>query len=317
MPPDLPLGGRRGKTTRVDGAPFEELTLETPGLKLAAKAWGPRDAPAVLALHGWLDNAGSFDRLAPLLPGLRIVALDLPGHGYSGHHGAGHLYAFVDLVSQAHWASVALDWSQFMVVGHSLGAAIGATLAGTFPDRVVKLALLDGLGPLTEPAATAPERLARALDEQADRVRVGRAKPRYASREEVARRLCAVNSSLSAASVQCLLQRGLRELDDGQVTWRTDRRLRLPSRLRLTEEQVLAFLGRIACPTLFVRAEHGFVLDSDFARRQLDAIDDLSVEQVPGGHHVHLDSPERVAPLLRTFLSELGRNTGTDSDRPS
>lgn len=299
----------------MDGAPVEELTLETPGLKLAAKAWGPRDAPLVLALHGWLDNAGSFDRLAPLLPGLRVVALDLPGHGHSGHHGPGHLYAFVDLVAQVHWASLALGWSRFVVVGHSLGASIGATLAGTFPDRVVKLVLLDGLGPLTESAATAPERLARALNEQSSRVREGRRKPHYASPGEVARRLSAANSSLSKEGVQCLLRRGLRQLDDGQVTWRTDRRLRLPSRLRLTEEQVLAFLGRIACPTLFVRAEHGFVLDGASARRQLDAVEDLRVEQVPGGHHVHLDHPEVVAPLLTGFLSDLRRNAPSEPDR--
>jgi hypothetical protein len=38
----------------------------------------------VIALHGWLDNANSFARLAPQLKGLRIVALDLAGHGYSG-----------------------------------------------------------------------------------------------------------------------------------------------------------------------------------------------------------------------------------------
>ena len=61
----------------------EELELPTPYLRLTARAWGPTDGVPVLALHGWLDNAASFDALAPQLPETRLVALDLPGHGGS------------------------------------------------------------------------------------------------------------------------------------------------------------------------------------------------------------------------------------------
>ena len=63
----------------------EELELQTPYLRLSARAWGPPDGVPVLALHGWLDNAASFDPLASLLPGVRLVAVDLPGHGGSDH----------------------------------------------------------------------------------------------------------------------------------------------------------------------------------------------------------------------------------------
>ena len=69
-----------------------ELTLDLPHLRLAARAWGDPSLPPLLALHGWLDNAASFDRLAPLLcEHFHIVALDLPGHGRSGHRPAGTL----------------------------------------------------------------------------------------------------------------------------------------------------------------------------------------------------------------------------------
>ena len=67
--------------------------------RLAALSWGRADAPTWLALHGWLDNAASFTRLAPLLVealDIRIVALDFRGHGHSAHAPQGGDYALCD-----------------------------------------------------------------------------------------------------------------------------------------------------------------------------------------------------------------------------
>lgn len=80
----------------------EELRLECAlplsSIRLAAMAWGHSAGLPVLALHGWLDNAASFARLAPLLPDWRIVALDLAGHGHSKHRPAGCRYHLMDYV---------------------------------------------------------------------------------------------------------------------------------------------------------------------------------------------------------------------------
>lgn len=50
------------------------------------KWWGPRDKQPIIAIHGWQDNAGTFDPLIELLPtNLSILCIDLPGHGRSSH----------------------------------------------------------------------------------------------------------------------------------------------------------------------------------------------------------------------------------------
>ena len=90
-----------------------DLTLELPRLKIAAREWGPADGPPVLALHGWLDNAVSFDRLAPLLPDFHIVALDLAGHGRSQHRHPEVVFHFIDWAPEVIATADVLGWSTF------------------------------------------------------------------------------------------------------------------------------------------------------------------------------------------------------------
>lgn len=61
---------------------------------LIGKWWGSRSVQPIIAVHGWQDNAGSFDKLAPLLceEGFSIYAIDLPGHGHSSHLPPGCTY---------------------------------------------------------------------------------------------------------------------------------------------------------------------------------------------------------------------------------
>ena len=299
----LPSDAACGKdTAQPMSATPEEITIRTPTLTLAARAWGPADGVPVLALHGWLDNAASFDRIAPLLPGLRLVCLDMPGHGLSEHLPPGQSYAFVDTVAYVYAATVALGWSRFCLLGHSLGAAVSSVLTGTFPGRVRRLALIEGLVPVTEEPKHAAERLARSLDEEARKR--GRRPPVYDSEDDAVRRLAASMSRLSAEAARTLCRRGLRPVDGG-VTWRSDPRLRLPSRMRLTEEQVLAFLRAIECPTLLVRGSEGFPFAPKPMSARVEALRHSEMVELSGGHHLHLDAPEAVAEPLRQHFAPL------------
>uniref|UniRef100_A0A0D9R032 Uncharacterized protein n=1 Tax=Chlorocebus sabaeus TaxID=60711 RepID=A0A0D9R032_CHLSB len=80
---------------------ISELKLAVPWGHIAAKAWGSLQGPPVLCLHGWLDNANSFDRLIPLLPqGVSYLAALEKKHGtYTPFVGDLPFLPFVALLS--------------------------------------------------------------------------------------------------------------------------------------------------------------------------------------------------------------------------
>lgn len=278
----------------------DALTVDIPHRRLAAKQWGRPSNPPVLALHGWLDNAASFDRLAPLLADRYVVALDLPGHGLSQHYPPGTLYGIVDVVADIIAVIEALGWPRLALLGHSLGAGISPLVAATVPDRIERVALLDGLGPLTDDEDAAPDRFARSLTFQ--RQRSGRLRS-FASLEEATQRWADVAAPLRLDSAELLVRRGVEPDEVGRLRWRSDPALRVPSRQRLTERQVHAFLRRVTCPTLLVHTNTGF---SDARARLPDrmaCVDKLESHLVEGGHHVHLDDAELVAGFVAPFLA--------------
>ncbi|MBI6680641.1 alpha/beta hydrolase [Pseudomonas viridiflava] len=272
----------------------EEVRLSLGHVELAAHLFGPEDGTPVIALHGWLDNANSFARLAPKLDGLRIVALDLAGHGHSDHRPAGAGYALADYVFDVLQVAEQLGWSRFALLGHSLGAIISVMLAGALPERVTHLALIDGLIPLTGEADSSAERMGAAL--QAQLALPGKKKPVYQDQDRAiqARMKGVVAVSLEAAEL--LAQRGLMPVPGG-YTWRSDSRLTLPSATRLTHDQAMAFINSVRCPTQLVIAREGMLV------KKHDVIERLpfGIETLPGGHHLHLDDEEGACAVARCF----------------
>ena len=114
----------------------EELKIQTSTLRLVAKCWGNPEGFPILALHGWLDNAATFDHLAPLLPEFQLVSLDLPGHGFSDHRPSGMSYHFTDMVVDVLEVANVLNWDFFSLLGHSMGAGIASYLGGTIPEKI-------------------------------------------------------------------------------------------------------------------------------------------------------------------------------------
>ena len=276
-----------------------ELELITPYLRLTARAWGPADGLPVLAVHGWLDNAASFDALAPLLPELRLVALDLPGHGHSAHRPPGTHYHFVDFVPDVVAAADALGWSRFALLGHSMGGGIASFLAAALPERVTHLALIEGLGPPTSNPADGPDHLVKAMAQM--NALPHKRLPLYASVEAAIQARCEAGG-LSWQAAAILVERGLQAVEGG-FRWRSDPRLRFVSPLYLSEPQILAYMERITAPALLLCGDAGYLISRAYMQERYARIARLRVHILPGGHHPHLEDPAPCARLLQAFFA--------------
>lgn len=274
--------------------PVEEVRLSLGHIELAAHLFGPHEGLPVIALHGWLDNANSFARLAPQLKGLRIVALDLAGHGYSEHRPPGASYALADYAHDVLRVAEQLGWQRFALLGHSLGAVISVQLAGALPERVSHLALIDGVLPPTAAEQDPAERLGMALRAQ---LRLeGKRKSVYATQAQGVEARMKGMVAVSREAAQLLAQRGLMPVPGG-YSWRSDSRLTLPSPQRLTHPQAMAFVKRVQCPACLVVAADGMLA------RHTQLLEQLPFEQVvlPGGHHLHLNDEGGAALVADCF----------------
>lgn len=256
------------------------------GLNLAAQRWHEGGIP-VIALHGWLDNSESFSQLAPCMPAVDLVALDMAGHGWSDHRAAHASYLIWDDLREILAVADQLGWQRFGVLGHSRGAIIAALLAAAMPQRITAVGLIDGLWAKTCAAEKMPMQLSRSLLEAAEKQ--DEQLPVFASLDDMVQLRLRSGFPLSDAAARQLVQRNAMLRDDGRWQWRTDPRHKLPSLVMLTPEQQHACHRAIAAPVELALASNGLVLAyPDFAERLLD-LPHINWSLHDGDHHLHME----------------------------
>ncbi len=278
------------------------LNLNIPGLTIACKVWGNPQNPPILALHGWLDNANSFDYIARYLENeYYFIAVDLPGHGHSSHIPLGSNYHFSDGIFTVIEIINALKLDKVHLVGHSMGACLASLVAGVDPTRILSLFLVEGLGPFSHPAETACKQLSNYLG-YLTRKTTKKSKGYDSLESAASARSVAGYVSLDIAKTLC--ERGVME-ENGIYYWRHDRRLLVPSPLYMTETQILSCLQEIKAKTCLLWASQGFSFDSELMKVRIKTIANLRIERLNGGHHIHMEQPEVVATLLADFYQGL------------
>lgn len=128
---------------------LEAAYLQTPrdlvdigGIRIHVRDTGPRDAPAVVMLHGTGSSLHTFEPWAQRLDGdYRIIRFDLPGSGLSGPDPTG---IYTDARSMEILAAILdrLGVDRATLVGNSIGGRLAWKFAAAHPERVDKLVLI-------------------------------------------------------------------------------------------------------------------------------------------------------------------------------
>ena len=143
-----------------------DLDIEVASGRLRAWSFGPHDGDLVIGVPGLTANSREFAAVGPALAerGLRFVALDLRGRGYSDVTPPG-TYGWVAHATDVVDAAAQLGAESFQVVGHSMGGFVGLQLANDHPQSLRRLVLVDALGAPDQdaliPIVTSLERLGR------------------------------------------------------------------------------------------------------------------------------------------------------------
>ncbi len=281
-------------------AGWQELELAMPhGLTCALRLHGPDDGLPVLAVHGWLDNAASFIPLAALLPQLRIVALDFPGHGRSERRPLSAPYYIWSYIAEIRAVVEHFGWQRIVLLGHSMGGAVGCLYAALYPQELHKLVLLDILGPLSSP----PEKLPSHMREALAQLQATTARQRHYYADFATAVQARAEKGISVAAATLLGQRGI-VCDEQGCYWDMDPRLRVLSLMSLTEEQVAAFMQEISCPALVVLSSGFWKTRQSMLQQRRHYLRNAEIHELIGGHHQHMEeNTAHIAGLIRQFLA--------------
>lgn len=272
--------------------------ITIPGYSISIEEYGDPEGLPVVALHGWLDNSASFFKVAEFLKGIRLISLDLVGHGHSSFRSKGMPYHIWDNVTDLDAIISALGLKNVNLVGHSMGASIAALFSGTFPEKVNNLMCIEGLAPLHYDVNQLPNDLAKAISK------------RNKLASKTLRPYVQVNDAISARmngrwpvgreAAEALLQKGLVETEGGYC-WSHDPVLLLPSLVRFSPEQIKSFLRAITAETTVIKGESGasFLIDG-----WINELQQSKLVEFEGGHHLHMETSaaQEIANIINGWL---------------
>ena len=275
------------------------IDLPTRGGAMAALEFGPAGRPIdVIFSHANGFNARTYRSiLAPLAQSLRILAIDLRGHGSTTLSAAvegreGWLQFRDDLLALT--AEVADG--PVVLAGHSMGGASSLLAAAAEPGRVKALALFD-------PVVIPSDRQHDALEHNPLAIGADRRRAVFPSRAAVTEAYTGRGAfrTWSPEQLADYVEAGFRDTLDGQVTltcapaWEA-------SNFRTHNYDIWGAFRESRCPIRILRAEVGSTCRIEGHEDELAATGRIEVETVPGtSHFLPMERPD----LVRRVLAEV------------
>ena len=284
----------------IDGSVVlpEDRYIDINGMRFHYLNWPGADAPVILFLHGGGLNAHTWDLVClSLRNNYRCIALDQRGHGDTEwsermeYRRDAHVRDLEVLVDSLWLGNVVL-------VGQSMGGLNALSFTARNPRYVRALIMVD-VGPEVHVEGT---RRILSFVRQDDEL---------PSVEDFVQRAMTFNPRRHPSLLRRSLLHNLRRLDNGNWTWKYDRRPFMDGRFaeRVSEDMATVWddVRAIACPTLVVRGAESDVLDEAQAQRFAAELADGRVATVlDAGHTVQGDNALGLSVAIRDFLSESG-----------
>src|SRR5713226_1025624 len=135
------------EASAASGGEVEEKDVDVAGIVTHCLIAGPVNAPHVVFVHGLGGSLATWSlNLPAFAERFRICALDLVGAGSSAKPATD--YSVPTLAEfLAHFLdALGPDWQRVSIVGHSLGGAVALAFAGSYPQRIERLVLVDSAG---------------------------------------------------------------------------------------------------------------------------------------------------------------------------
>jgi pimeloyl-ACP methyl ester carboxylesterase len=262
----------------------KDIAITRDGVSLAGLDF-PGSGMPVMLFHGLAGYAGEWRMTADGLSDRRVVALDGRGHGRSERFPedvsiAAHAEDAAHVISE-------LGLGQVVAIGQSLGALTAITLAANHPELVKAMVVVDA-----DPAAGSQATVA---DVEAS---LRRWPVPFDSVLAAARYFGGSPGSAAAWA------NGLEHREDGW--WpRFDFEVMTKTLQEALGRDYWDEWGRVRCPVLVLRAEHGDVSEAT-AQEMTERLPTARTIEIPGaGHDLHLDSPKEWQAVLGGFLEAI------------
>ena len=269
-------------------------------LRLHYLDWGNEESPDLLLVHGVHDHCHSWDWLAqPLRDRFHVVAPDLRGHGDS-EWTRGSPYSYLEYVQDIAQLVRQQRLEPVTVVAHSLGGTIASIFAGTFPEAVSRLVIIEGVGLYPMDGGVPGARLRQWID--ANYALAARVPRHYSTLEDAYHRMQEMNPHLSPDQARHLTIHGSNQNEDGTYTWKFDNYTRTPRPYDIPNDDLVALWQRIDCPVLIVNSRQGYPhrIGHDNTLRYFK---DVTLREIDdAGHWTHHDQLDGCVSAIEGFL---------------
>jgi pimeloyl-ACP methyl ester carboxylesterase len=262
--------------------------------------FGPGERPVdAVFLHANGFNARTYRTiLAPLASDLRILALDLRGHGRTRAPAAPEgRNTWLDLGQDLDVFLETLDLKAVVLAGHSMGGTLSLFAAADLPERVRALALFD-------PVVLPPERSAGAPTTSPMVHGASRRRRHFDSRDAAVQsyRGRGAFTTWTEPMLVDYVEDGFKDLADGTVELACAPEWEVSNYLAQAHDSWEAF-ARSRCPITILRAETASTCNVDSRIDQLTADGRISIETIPGTtHFLPMERPDLVRATLRKVI---------------